>query len=151
MFVNGLPNADLLGKVGVTWQQVYRSGLSAFLKVQPTDWSRPSFWLAAWGKSDSLAKLAAKPTHRNTTVSGSMEPFLEGEILPVLTRFRLSSFREKNTCGGAAEPVDPGFDMPPVQGGGNTGSRTGGMPLSQSNDSGSYKSVGTSARQRKTI
>ena len=24
-FMKGLPNADLIGKVGVTWQQVYRS------------------------------------------------------------------------------------------------------------------------------
>ena len=49
MFVNGLPRTDLLGKLGTTWQQVYHNGLNAFLKVQPTDWSKPSVWLAAWG------------------------------------------------------------------------------------------------------
>ena len=37
------------------------NGLNSFLKVPPTDWSRPSVWLAAWGRSDSLARLAANP------------------------------------------------------------------------------------------
>ena len=39
-----------------------------FLRVQPTDWSRPSPWLAAWGKSDSLARLSANP-HTETRES----------------------------------------------------------------------------------
>ena len=45
MFVNGLPRTTLLGKVGATWQQVYSNGLSAFLRVQPTDWSSLSVGL----------------------------------------------------------------------------------------------------------
>ena len=111
-----------------------------------------AFSLAAGlGEVSFSGQARSKPTHTNTAVSGSMQPFLEGEILPVSKRFPLSSFMEKTTCGGAAEPVYPRFDVPPVQGGANTGSRTGGMRDSQSNDSSSYKSVGTSARQRKAI
>ena len=42
MFVHESPVEDLLNKVGPTWRQVYRNGLTNFLKIQRTDWSRPS-------------------------------------------------------------------------------------------------------------
>ena len=61
MFVNGAPPEEVLVKIGPTWRQVYRCGLANFLKVQPIDWSKPSVWLAAWGKSDSLARLSPNP------------------------------------------------------------------------------------------
>ena len=89
--------------------------------------------------------------HRSATVPGSVEPLLEGEILPVFARFRLPSSMEKIACGGAAEPVDPGLDVPPVQGRANTGPRTRWMSISQGNDSGASKSVGTSAHKRAAI
>ena len=52
---------DLVSKVGPMWRQVYSNILNSFLKVPPTDLSGPSVWMAAWGKSDSLARLAANP------------------------------------------------------------------------------------------
>ena len=33
MFVNGAPQEEVLKKIGPTWQQVYRCGLTSFLKV----------------------------------------------------------------------------------------------------------------------
>ena len=71
MFVEGSPRDDLLCKVGPTWRQVYSNGLNAFLRVQPTDWSRPSVWLAAWGKSDSLAQLSSNPHIETRQAPGS--------------------------------------------------------------------------------
>ena len=49
MFVEGSPRDELLYNLGPTWRQVYSNGLTSILRVQPTNWSRPSVWLAAWG------------------------------------------------------------------------------------------------------
>ena len=66
---------------------VISSGLSTFLRVQPTDWSRPSVWLAAWGKSDSVARLAANP-HTETPQSPVVwSLFWWGKFTPSLHNF----------------------------------------------------------------
>ena len=150
MFVNGLPNGELLHKVGGTWQQVYQSGLSSFLKVQPTNWSRPSVWLAAWGKSDSLAGLAAKPHTEARQSPEVWSLFWWAKFFPSLHDFVYQALWKKLRVA-AAKPSDPGLDVPLVQGRGNTRPRTGWMSVWQGNDAGAEKSVETSAHKRATV
>ena len=89
--------------------------------MQPTDWSRPLVWLAAWGKSDSLARLAANP-HTETRQSPEVwSLFWRAKFFPSLHDFvyqalwkklrvaeRLSPWTEDSTCPPckAVETVD---------------------------------------------
>ena len=121
MFVQGKPREDLLSKVGPTWRQVSSNGLNNFLKVPPTDWSRPSVWLAAWGKSDSLACLAANPHTESRQSPRIWGLFWRAKFFPSLHGFvdhalwkklrvaeRLSSWTHDPSCPlcGSVETLD---------------------------------------------
>ena len=119
--VHGKLGEDLLSKVGPTWRQVYTNALDSFLKVTPTDWSRPSVWLAAWGKSNLLARLAANPHTESRQSLRMWGLFWRARIFPSLHDFvyhalwrkprvveRLSSWTQNSSCPlcGLVETLD---------------------------------------------